>query len=148
MSLPNEADFALIKMGDGETPEVFTIICGMQDVTINEVVNTTDRFVRDCAKPGEVPQRKVKSTGKQADITGAGLTNVDEIARVRAALGVSKNYEVELYKEDGTDAGELLGTYEGPFVMTSSNQNLTRENAGSSEITLASNGATTYTPAP
>lgn len=148
MSLPTEIDFALIKMGDGESPEVFTIICGMQDVTVNETVNTSDRFVRDCAKPGEVPQRRVQANGKQTDISGTGLTNADEITRVRAALGVSKNYRVECYQRNGTDTGVLLGTYAGPFVMISKNLNLTTDNPGGAEITLASDGAVTYTEAP
>jgi len=148
VSLPKEIDFALIKMGDGETPEVFTVICGLQDATVNETVNTNDRFVRDCAKPGEVPQRRVQATGKQTDITATGLTNADEIVRVRAALGFSANYKVECYQRDGTDAGTLLGTYAGPFVMTSKNLNLTLESPGSAEITLASDGAVTYTEAP
>lgn len=149
MSLPVEFDFALIKMGNGATPtELFETICGMQDVTLNETVNTNDRFVRDCAKPGEVPQRRVQPSGKQTDMTGTGLTNADNIADVRAALGVSKNYRVEVYKRDGTDAGELLGTFAGPFVMTSSNLNMSLETPGSAEITLASDGAITYTPAP
>lgn len=148
MSLPTEFDFALIKMGDGATPtEVFTTICGMQDATLNETVNTNDRFVRDCAKPGEVPQRRVQTTGKQTDITGTGLTNADNIASVRAALGVPKNYRVEVYRRDGTDAGVLLGTFAGKFVMTSSNLNVTLDTPGSAEITLASDGALTYTAA-
>jgi hypothetical protein len=149
MSLPVEFDFALIKMGNGATPtELFETICGMQDVTLNETVNTNDRFVRDCAKPGEVPQRRVQPSGKQTDMTGTGLTNAENIADVRAALGVSKNYRVEVYKRDGTDTGELLGTFAGPFVMTSANLNMSLETPGSAEITLASDGAITYTAAP
>ncbi|UPT53050.1 major tail protein [Synechococcus phage Yong-M3-232] len=149
MSLPTEFDFALIKMGDGATPtEVFTTICGLQDATLNETVNTNDRFVRDCTKPGEVPQRRVQATGKQTDITGTGLTNADNIADVRAALGVSKNYQIEVYQRDGTDEGSLLGTFAGAFVMTSSNLNVTLDTPGSAEITLASDGALTYTAAP
>jgi hypothetical protein len=42
----------------------------------------------------------------------------------------------------------LLGTYAGSFVMTSSNINATIDAAGSAEITLASDGAVTYTAAP
>lgn len=149
MSLPTEFDFALVKMGDGATPtELFTTICGLQDATLNETVNTNDRFVRDCTKPGEVPQRRVQPSGKQTDITGTGLTNAEEIVRVRAALGVSKNYRIEVYRRDGSDTGVLLGTFAGKFVMTASNLNMTLDTPGSAEITLASDGALTYTAAP
>jgi hypothetical protein len=147
VSLPTEFDFALVKMGDGASPEVFTAICGLQDGTINRTVNTQDRFVRDCAKPGEVPERKVKATGRQTDITGTGLTNADEVARVEAALGEVKNYRVEVYQDDGTDTGTLLGTWAGPFMLSSANNTVPRESTSSFELTLVSNGATTWTAA-
>lgn len=148
MSLPNEIDFALIKLGDGADPEVFTLICGIQDVTHNEAVNTTDRFVRDCAKPGEVPTRKTKVNGKQLDVGGSGLSNVDQMALLNGALGTLKNYRIELYKDDGTDAGELLGTTTGEFRMTAKNISTTRDGTSSMDISLASEGAWTYTAAP
>lgn len=148
MSLPTEADFALIKMGDGAGPEVFTLICGIQDVTINQSANTTDRYVRDCATPAAVPFRKTKVNGKQLDISGTGLSNVDTIDSLNDALGALKNYKVELYGEDGTDTGELLGTYSGQFRMTSNNLSVPREGEASGDLNLASNGAWTYTPAP
>lgn len=147
MSLPTEFDFALIKIGDGGGTEVFTAVCGVQDGTINETVNTADRFVRDCATPGAIPNRRVKVTGKQVDITGTGFTNATEVATVRAALGVSGNYEVEVYKDDGTNTGELLGTFDGPFVMTAANWNIPRDGDASFEFTLASDGAFGYTAA-
>lgn len=149
MSVPTEIEFARIKIGDGATPtEVFTTICGLENVTVNETVSTTDRGVRDCTTPNAVPNRRVKVTLRQTDITGSGLSNADEIADLRAALGKTKNYRIECYADDGTDAGDLLGTYAGPFVMTASNLNLTQEGAASAEITLASDGAVTYTAAP
>lgn len=148
MSLPVEADFAIIKAGDGATPtEVFTIVCGMQDVSINFTANTTDRFVRDCAKPGEVPNRKVKVNGRQLDVTGSGLIDKTQITAFQAWLGNKKNSKVELYQDDGTDNGTLLGTVAGNFMMTANNLSVPREGASAAEITLASNGAWTWTAA-
>ena len=147
MSIPTEFDFALVKVGDGATPtEGFTAICGIENAVINMTVSTDDHFVRDCAAPGKVPQRRVKVNGKQTDITGSGLSNADTIEDLIDALGFSKNYKVEGYRRDGTDAGELLGTYSGPFVMTANNLSITSQATG--EITLASDGDVTYTPAP
>lgn len=145
MSEPTEIDFVLIKIGDGATPtEVFTVICGIQDATINETVSSSDRFVRDCAKPGAVPFRKTKVSGQQLDVTGSGLTNADMIPTLRAALGELKHYRVEAYQEDDTDAGTLLGTYSGTFRLTASNMNTPREGDASAEITLASHGEWEY----
>lgn len=146
MTLPVEADFAIIKVGDGAGPEVFTIACGIQNVSINSVANSTDRFVRDCAKPGETPYRKSKTTGKQQDITGGGLTDKASIDVFLDALGVTKNYKVELYADDGTDAGDLLGTIAGAYKMGAANLNLQRDGDSTAEITLASQGAWTWTP--
>lgn len=147
MSLPNEADFALVKLGDGGAPEAFALICGLTDVSVNKAAQTSDRYVRDCVKPGAVPFRKVKTNGRAMDISASGLSNVDNIADLDDVLGVSKNYKVELYRDDGTDAGELQGTYSGAFVMTAANLGIPRDNAASGDISLASDGEWTYTAA-
>jgi hypothetical protein len=147
MTYPTEIDWALIKMGDGASPEVFTVICGLQDATVNTTAQTQDRYVRDCAKPGSIPKRKVKTTGLAQAITGSGLSNADTIADLQTAIGKHKNFTIEAYADDGTDAGTLLGTFAGTYVMTANNLNLQRENAASSEITLSSDGDWTWTPA-
>lgn len=142
MSVPNEPDFAILKLGDAASPEVFTIVCGMDNIAINETANTTDRFRRDCAKPGLPPTRKVKVTGTQWDITGGGVFNMDEIVRLKGALGVSRNWQVDLGKRDGTDDGTIIGTYTGPAVLTSNNKNFGDEGTG--ELTLAGENELTW----
>lgn len=147
MSLPTEFDFAVLKIGDGAAPEVFTIACGLRDGTVNAVANTSDRYVRDCAKPGEVPNRKVKTTGKQLDVTATGLTDKAQTTVFMAALGKVKNYKLEVLADDGSDAGVLLGTYAGAFVMTAANVAVPRDGESTAEVTLASHGAWTWTAA-
>lgn len=147
MSFPVEPDFAVIKMGDGATPtEVFTVMCGIENITLNQTVNTTDRFRRDCAKPAAIPSRKVRVTSKQWDLTGAGVINTAEFARFNAALGISKNFRVEFGRRDGTDAGQIIGTYAGPAVMTANNVNMA-DGEGGAEITLAGENDIVWTPA-
>lgn len=143
MSLPTEADFALVKVGDGADPEVFTALCGIFGAQINRTANTNDRFRRDCATPGVVPLRKVRTTGKQLDITSSGAINIPDIATFNTALGVSKNYKIELYKQDGTDTGDLLSTITAPMVLTSANTSVDIDGEGTAEVTLASDGAWT-----
>jgi hypothetical protein len=147
MSLPVETDFALIKIGDGGGTEVFTIACGIQDITVNETVNTSDRFVRDCAKPGEIPYRQVKATSKQIDVSASGLLDKAHVAIYRTAAGKVKNYKIEYYADDGTDAGVLIGTWAGAFMLTSINEGIPREGTTSVELNLASDGAATWTAA-
>ncbi len=147
MSEPTEIDFAIVKMGNGASPEVFTTVCGITNVVINRGVQSSDRYVYDCEKPNLAPFRKQRVTGRQLDVTGNGLTNAPDIPRMENALGRLKNYEVELYADDGTDAGGLLGTYAFASHMTTANMNLSRTGDAQADITLPSHGAWTYTPA-
>lgn len=136
MSYPNESDFVTVKVSDGATPPVFTIVCGMENVTINRTVNTSDRFRRDCAKPGQVPTRKVRVTGRQWDATSSGVINMDEFDTFNDLLGRREDYRFEFGKRDGTDTGTIIGWYQGPAVMTAANVNASSDE-GTAEITLA-----------
>lgn len=147
MSYPNEIDAVIVKLGDGASPEVFTTICGIENATLNETVQTNDRFRRDCAKPGQIPTRKVRVTGKQWDITGSGVANADEIVRLKSALGIRRNYQLVAIKYDGTDNGDEIGTFSGPGVMTARNINL-QPNEGTMEITIAGEDELVWTPVP
>lgn len=147
MSLPVEFDFALIKIGDGETVEAFTLICGLTDVTHNEQAQTQDRYVRDCTKPGEKPFRKTKVSGQSLDVTGSGMSNSVQFPTLRAALGKVGNFKIEFYRDDDSDAGVLLGTTTGAFRLTANNLNVPREGAATMQINLASDGEWTYTDA-
>jgi len=146
MSYPNEADFVVVKIGDGQSPEVFTILCGIDTAGVNKTVNTQDRFRRDCAKPGAIPTRKVRVTGRQWDVTGSGVINMDAFEDFDDALGIRKNYRIEFGKRDGTDAGEIVGYYAGPAVMTASNVQM-GDGEGSAEITLAGEDDIVWTTA-
>lgn len=147
MSLPTEFDFAVLKIGDGAATEVFVISCGKQDVTLNFAANSTDRFVRDCAKPGEVPFRKTKVTGKQMDVTASGLTDVTAFGTEVALIGTRHNVKIELYADDSTDAGDLLGTIASNMLISSLQIGAPREGDSSAEIVLASHGTWTWTAA-
>ncbi len=147
MSYPTEPDAAIIKMGDGATPtEVFTVVCGIENVTINQSVQTSDVYRKDCAKPGLVPTRRNRVTGKSWDMSGSGVFNISEIVSINSALGLRKNYKVEFIRRDGTDTGVLLGTYAGAAVMTANNISMGDE--GTNEITFAGEDLIVWTVAP
>lgn len=145
MSYPNEPDFVVVKMGNGATPEVFSVICGMENITLNQTANTTDRFRRDCAKPASIPSRKVRVNSRQWDLTGSGVVNMDEFDRLNDALGLRKSLQIDFGKRDGTDAGDIIGTYAGPGVITSFN--ITQGDEGTGEITIAGEDEIVWTPA-
>lgn len=145
MSYPVESDFVIVKMGDGATPEVFTIMCGIENISLNQNVQSNDVYRRDCAKPGVLPTRRNRPTGTSWDVTGSGVLNISEITRFKAALGTRKNYRIEFGKRDGTDTGTLLGTYAGPAMLLSFNHNVGDE--GTAEVTLAGEDEITWTAA-
>ncbi|MDF0543333.1 phage tail tube protein [Sphingobium sp. H39-3-25] len=147
MSLPNEPDFAFIKMRTATGPDVYTLLCGIESVTVNENVNTSERFRRDCATPNLPGQRKLKATGRTWEISGSGVINVDLEVNLSTKLGVIESYHVEFYKDDGTSTGDLMGTYAGTAMMTTRNQSLTTEGDSSVEITLQGEGLLVWTAA-
>lgn len=142
MSYPVEPDYIVLQLGDGATPEVFTAMCGLEGANINQTVTSSDRFRRDCAKPAAVPTRKVRVTGKQWDVTGSGVINMDEFDRFNAALGARRSYRLLLGQYDTQDSGDterngtIYGYYKGPAVMTAHNINVGGED-GTAEVTLA-----------
>lgn len=147
MSFPNNADFALISVLT-TAPSTFTKLCGIEGVTINRTVNTSENFKRDCDTPNRPGVRTLKATGSTWSISGSGVDNIDIEAVMSDATGVRKTYKVELYKDDGTDAGELMGTYSGTAMMTTRNQSYALDTPGSTEITLEGEGVLGWTVAP
>ncbi|RSV15684.1 hypothetical protein CA235_07480 [Sphingomonas sp. ABOLF] len=147
MSYPTEIDAAIIYSVSDAQPPVRTIMCGIENVTINETANTRDRVRGDCAKPGKPRTRSVVVISTQWDVTGSGVSNADRIPAVKALLGVHSRFEIDAIRYDGTDAGELLGTFAGSGVLTAHNLNLQRDADSGSEVTIAGEDDLTWTPA-
>jgi hypothetical protein len=147
MSIPNEADFAIILVGDRGSPENFAAICGIEGVTANRAVQGSDRYRRDCSAPGKPATRTNKITGKSLTITGSGASNVDNIDLFEDLLGIATNYKVEFRDQDGSDAGLLLGTYSGSFIMMSDGISTSANGDSSGEVTLNNEGPWTWTAA-
>ncbi|MET0364729.1 MAG: hypothetical protein ABW169_08740 [Sphingobium sp.] len=149
MSFPTEADFALIKIKTAVgPPAVFKMLCGIENVSINRSANMSERYRRDCAKPNRPGQRKLRNNGNSWQISGGGVANVDLIEDFETALGVLKDYEVELYQDNDTDTGLLLGTHAGTGMLTTDNDTHDQNADGSTkEITIEGEGLLVWTPA-
>ncbi|MFK4871668.1 phage tail tube protein [Novosphingobium sp. ZW T3_23] len=148
MSEPNSADFALIKIQTAAGPPVvLALLCGIEGVTINRTAQTNETYRRDCAKPNRPGGRKLRVTGSSWSISGTGSDNIDLETEMTDAFGVRKTYAIELYRDDGTDGGDLMGTYGGTALMTTRNQSYSQDSAGTAEITLEGEGALTWTAA-
>jgi len=148
MSYPTEIDAAIIYSVTGTGGSATrTVMCGIENVTINEVANTRDRTRRDCAKPGQIPRRSVVVTSLQWDVTGSGVSNADNQTSLKGLLGLHQAYEIDAIQYDGTDEGTLLGTFAGTGVLTAKNLNLQRDNDSGSEVTIAGEGDLVWTAA-
>jgi hypothetical protein len=148
MSLPVEYDFALVKYSDMAGSPVFTTLCGITDVTVNQVAETQSRRVRDCATPNKPGAQKIKVLGTSFTITGTGLTNAAIRTVIETNLFAKKvNYKIEYYADDGTDGGDLLGTHGGLAVLNADNLSIATEGESSQEFTFEGEGELTYTAA-
>jgi len=146
VSEPTSADFALVSVLT-EAPSTYTKLCGIENATISRTAQTNESYRRDCAAPNRPGRRKLRVTGSSWSISGTGSDNIDIEETYDDAFGVRKTYRVELYRDDGTDAGELLGTYSGSAIMTARNQGYT-DTSGTTDITLEGEGLLTWTVAP
>jgi hypothetical protein len=128
-------------------PEVFTPICGLTARSFTQQGNTNDVFVPDCADPEDVPVRRLVPTGKQWDLAGEGLLNLDQRDEIDNAWMVTKNYRFRI----GRPAGSIVGTgyYEGPGMLTNIQWggNTGGGEFASGSVAIASDGEWTWTPA-
>lgn len=148
MSFPQDFDWAQIKIGDGATPtEVFTVVCGIDNVSINEQADTNKLMRRDCTKPGSIPSALIQVTGKSCTISGSGIADTAQMEVLRAALGLPKNYKIDAGYYNSTDSGQLAGTFAANAVLTARNMQ-TGEGVTTMEITLECNGIPVWTAAP
>jgi 2-polyprenyl-6-methoxyphenol hydroxylase-like FAD-dependent oxidoreductase len=132
-----------ILMGDGATPEVFTVLCGITTRSITTQVNTSDAFNQDCADPEDVPVRELITSGKQWDMRGSGQMNRDLFPDLLAAIGETKNYRFFIRAKVGEVAADnpLNGYLGGPGKITTHTLNGNNGDMVGIDLAIASDGA-------
>lgn len=130
--------YVTILMGNGASPEVFTPICGLTAKSFTAQVNTTDDFVRDCADPEDIPARYVTAIGRQWDLSGSGLLNLDNLEEVIEAHGDIRNYRYVIGAP--TSSTSFNGYWAGAGMMTSLQFGGDEEAKASVDITISSDG--------
>lgn len=144
MSEPSTIEFAKIGVRDVGATTPFVFICGIQTTGFNRTVNTNDRAVKDCDKPGRPAERRVRVISRARTLTGSGLYNYLQRELIDDLEGVRKEFQVLYYDlDDGTEEGEVVEVRQGPGVATSINTGTTEDGDGSIEITIESDGAWT-----
>lgn len=140
MSVPNvvRGTYITVLMGNGASPEVFVPICGLTTKTFTFQTNTSDDFVRDCADPESVPWRYVTATGKQCDLAGSGLLNLDQLEDILAANGELRNYRYVVDAPSGNTG--YTGYFAGAGMLTNLQIAGPEDAKGTKDITIASDG--------
>lgn len=133
-----------IMIGDGESPEVFSVVCGLTTKAFTQQVNTESSFIKDCVDREDVPHRRLTASGKQATLTGSGYYNRSQFEVLQAAFGVTKNYRFVM-SEPGDDP-VFTGYFEGPFMLTTLPINGGDTGFAQQELTFESDGEWTFYP--
>lgn len=144
MSEPATVEYATISVRDIGTSDPFVKFCGIQTTGFNRAVQTNDRFVKDCAKPGRPSERRVRVTGRSRTLTGSGLYNADQRTLIDSLEGVRKEYLLTIMDfSDGGEDGVPVELRQGPGIMTSINMGTSENDLGTIELTIESDGAWT-----
>lgn len=102
----------LIQVGDGETPEVFTNVCGITTRTFNMSANEVDTTIPDCVNPDGPIVRTAEPGIQNRTFSGSGkfvssATSKILLDYVRAA---------EVFNAKVIVPGD--GTYTGPWFVS------------------------------
>ena len=126
----------LLKIGDGEEPEVFTTVAGLRARTISLNARSVDATDSDSA--GRWRELLAGAGVKQASVSGAGVfRDAASDAAIRAAFFAQSADNWQLIVPD-------FGTLTGPFLVAALEYAGEHEGEATYAITLASAGEVTF----
>lgn len=128
----------LVKLGDGETPEVFAAPCGMSTKGINFTKSTNETNVPDCDDPDAPAWVERSVVSMSAEISESGILAMEALADWQAFLdsGVSRNVQVWL----DLPPAEHGGHWDGRFLLTGFNVTAEQGNKVQAAVTMQSDG--------
>lgn len=102
----------LIQIGDGESPEVFSNLCGLTTRSFNMSANEVDTTVMDCTTPANTPQKTAEPGIKNRTFSGSGKF----IAGASSSAFIG--YVNDAVKFNAKVIVPGLGTYTGPWFVS------------------------------
>lgn len=127
----------VLQLGDGESPEAFTTVCGLNTRGLQRSRAANDAQVWDCTDPDALPIIERESGASDWTITGEGYAVAAELDRIEEAFETPANWRVTFFGA-GTTATR---TYTGNAIMTDLNIGATNGEKASISLTLSGNGA-------
>lgn len=134
---------ALIKVGDGASPEVFSAVLALHTKTFEASTATGQSPVLDKTDPENNPPWSVRSGGAvSVRLSGAGTLAKEDFATWQAWALSGKARNVEFLLDDTG-----FGSWAGSFYLSSWKVSASYDNVVQVDLTLESSGIVTYTAA-
>lgn len=133
-----------IMMGDGESPETFSQMCGINQKQLQQTRATSDTTDWDCADPDAAPITVRDVGAKDWNLSGSGLLHRALLPKVQAAFDSSEptNYRWA-YMDDVID-----GYHQGPGIITDFTEGATNGEYVNISLTISAAGAKTFVANP
>lgn len=132
----------LIRVGNGASPEVFSIWCSFNgDRAISFEAQTTDEMDIDCDDPTAVGWMVSQVDSLSATVSGAGRLKTEDVAGAMAWFesGEPKNLQVAIDAPGG-------GEFEGQALLTGFTVNGGETGSATADMAFRFTGPVTYTP--
>lgn len=132
----------VLKVGDGESPEVFTALCTINaERGISFDGQFRDEQIPDCSNPDLVSWISREAESLSVGVTGGGMSAKEDVHTLWTwwSSGDSKNCQIIL---DDDTAGNVI-TWEGAFKLTQFEMSGNRGEKVASTVSLASDGEVT-----
>lgn len=129
----------LVRIGDGATPEVFGLLCGLRSKTLTINNAEIDVTTVDCTDPGAALWTEVLGGVKRVSLSGNGYFK-DEATELRMNTAVMAaepiaNFQIVV---------PSFGTFAGAFLVSSVDYGGEQEDGVTYSLSLASSGAVTF----
>ena len=132
----------LVKIGDGESSEAFSNLCGLNSKSLTINNSAIDVTTPDCTTPGGVLWTETLAGVKNVSVSGDGFFE-DSAAELRAntvAMAADNSVNMQIVVPD-------FGTYAGAFRIDSLEFGGASEGGVTYSLSLSSNGAVAFTAA-
>lgn len=133
----------LIKIGDGATTEVFSVLCGLTTKTLTINNEEYDVTTADCTTPEGALWTEVQGGLKRVSVAGNGFFE-DSTAELRAntiAMSADPICKLQIVVP-------AFGTFAGSFFMSSMEYGGETTGGVTYSLAFASTGAVTFTALP
>lgn len=132
----------LVKIGDGASPEVFNVLCGLTSKTFSINNSEIDVTTADCDDPAGVMWTEVLDGAKRISLSGNGYfedSETEERAR-EVAMDPTPIANFQVIVPD-------FGTFEGAFFFATLDYSGEQEGGVTYSLSLSSTGPIAWTAA-